>query len=217
MVIPTLHRDRPDLDSVAAALGRLHVYGHSPSWRSLYPRAHTVGLPTYPFEHRRYWLAPAAAADVSDPAEGVLWKAVDEGALDTVAKTLRLSDTVSLSSVVDALRQWRKDLGDRSKVNKLRYRIGWLTIVPRTFPPTRRRWLVLAFDGQADNDAWIAGLLARYAADIDVLAIDPSDVDRDSLAALLSSAATRTQCDGVVSFMALTEQTHPDFPEYRRA
>ena len=69
-----------------------------------------------------------------------------------------------------------------------------------------------AFSGQADNDAWIAGLSARYAADIDVLAIDPSDVDRDSLAALLSSAATRTQYDGVVSFLALKEQTHPDFP-----
>ncbi len=212
VVITTMHRDRSDLASVAAALGRLHLHGHSPSWRRLYPHAHPVALPTYPFEHRRYWLTPAAAAEVSDPAEGVLWKAVDEGALDTVATTLGLSDTSSLGSVVDGLRQWRKDLGDRSKANKLRYRIGWQTIVPQPFPPTRRRWLVLAFSGQADNDAWIAGLLARYGADIEVLAIDPRDLERDSLTALLSSAATRTRCDGVVSFLALKEQTHPDFP-----
>ncbi|WP_191500016.1 polyketide synthase dehydratase domain-containing protein, partial [Mycobacterium simulans] len=48
-----------------AAVGRLHICGHSPSWRQLYPRGRVVGLPTYPFEHHRYWLAPAAAADVS--------------------------------------------------------------------------------------------------------------------------------------------------------
>ncbi len=65
-VIPTLHRYRPDLDALGAALGRLHVNGHSPSWRSLYPHANTVGLPTYPFEHRRYWLDPAAPADAAD-------------------------------------------------------------------------------------------------------------------------------------------------------
>ena len=57
-VITTLHRDHPDLDALTAALARLHTHGHSPSWSALYPHAHTVALPTYPFEHRPYWLAP---------------------------------------------------------------------------------------------------------------------------------------------------------------
>ena len=39
VVITTLHRDRPDLDALATALGRLHIHGHSPSWRGLYPHA----------------------------------------------------------------------------------------------------------------------------------------------------------------------------------
>ncbi len=64
-VITTLHRERSELDALAAALGRLHSYGHSPSWRGVYPRARAVALPTYPFEHRRYWLAPSSAGDVS--------------------------------------------------------------------------------------------------------------------------------------------------------
>ena len=51
---------------LAAAMAQLHNHGHSPSWRSLYPYAHTVALPTYPFEHRRYWLAPTAAAEAAD-------------------------------------------------------------------------------------------------------------------------------------------------------
>ena len=57
-----MHRDRADLDALAAALGRLHLYGHSPRWSALYPRAGVVSLPTYPFEHRRYWLTPAPPA-----------------------------------------------------------------------------------------------------------------------------------------------------------
>ncbi|WP_191499889.1 type I polyketide synthase, partial [Mycobacterium simulans] len=64
-VITTLHRERPNLDALAAALAQLHTHGHSPSWTSLYGQAHTVALPTYPFEHRRYWLTPATSTDVS--------------------------------------------------------------------------------------------------------------------------------------------------------
>ncbi|BBZ47879.1 type I polyketide synthase [Mycobacterium parmense] len=79
-VIPTLHRDRPDRDGLAIALAELHNHGHSPSWPALYPHARTVALPTYPFEHRRYWLAPAPAGDATglglDPAEHPLLGAV---------------------------------------------------------------------------------------------------------------------------------------------
>nr|WP_260861104.1 type I polyketide synthase [Mycobacterium simulans] len=55
-VITALHRDHPDLDTIAATLAHLHTHGHSPSWTTLYPDAHTVGLPTYPFQHHPYWL-----------------------------------------------------------------------------------------------------------------------------------------------------------------
>ncbi|MDC8975925.1 acyltransferase domain-containing protein, partial [Mycobacterium marinum] len=64
-VVTTLRRDRPDMDMVANAIANLHVHGHSPSWQKIYPGATTVELPTYPFQHRRYWLDPAPRADVS--------------------------------------------------------------------------------------------------------------------------------------------------------
>ena len=65
VVITTLHRDRPDLDTVATAIAQLHNHGHSPSWRTLYPDAGVTTLPTYPFQHRSYWVHPTPTADVS--------------------------------------------------------------------------------------------------------------------------------------------------------
>ncbi|WP_188113157.1 acyltransferase domain-containing protein, partial [Mycobacterium simiae] len=79
-VVPTLHRERPDQDALATALAQLHNHGHSPSWSALYPHARTVDLPTYPFQHRSYWLAPTATGDACglglDPAEHPLLSAV---------------------------------------------------------------------------------------------------------------------------------------------
>ncbi|WP_169726879.1 type I polyketide synthase, partial [Mycobacterium szulgai] len=64
-VITTLHRDRPDLDTLTSALAQLHTHGHSPTWTTLYPHTHTTALPTYPFQHHRYWLTPTTGTDVS--------------------------------------------------------------------------------------------------------------------------------------------------------
>ncbi len=95
-VITTLHRDWHGQDALATALGQLHNHGHNPSWPSLYPDSRTVGLPTYAFEHRRYWLAAAAAGDAHglglDPAEHPLLGAVAELAdQDQVMVSARLS------------------------------------------------------------------------------------------------------------------------------
>jgi malonyl CoA-acyl carrier protein transacylase/acyl carrier protein len=208
-VIPTLHRDRSDLDGIAAALGQLHCRGHSPLWRSLYPQARAVGLPTYAFQHRSYWIAPAAAAAVEGGgvADGVLWEAVDDGAVDAVARVLGIEDVQgggSLGDVVDALRQWRRGVGVRSAANMLRYRVGWQAVTLNTFPLTRRRWLVLASPGQVD-DGWITGLSARYPDDVEVRIVDPTELGRDSLSALVA-AAVQSGCDGVVSFLGIDER-----------
>ncbi|WP_372509598.1 SDR family NAD(P)-dependent oxidoreductase [Mycobacterium alsense] len=95
-VVTTLHRDHPDQDNLATALAQLHNHGHGPSWSTLYPHARTVELPTYPFEHHRYWLIPTAAGDASglgqDRAEHPLLGAVvDLADQDQVVLTGRLS------------------------------------------------------------------------------------------------------------------------------
>ncbi|MFJ4521071.1 type I polyketide synthase [Streptomyces sp. NPDC088810] len=61
VTIPLLHRDRPEPHSLVSALGRLHEAGVPVDWQRFFAGtgAHRVPLPTYAFQHERYWLGPA--------------------------------------------------------------------------------------------------------------------------------------------------------------
>ncbi|MEU4770407.1 type I polyketide synthase, partial [Actinosynnema sp. NPDC023794] len=88
----TLRRDRGDFTTAAA---RLFVAGVDVDWPR--PAAGHVDLPTYPFQHDRYWLAPVpGSADVTaaglDPTDHpLLGAAVELAAGQGVVLTGRLS------------------------------------------------------------------------------------------------------------------------------
>nr|BAW35615.1 modular polyketide synthase [Streptomyces sp. RK95-74] len=58
----TCRKDRPEAETVTAALARLHVRGVTPDWAAYYDGtgASRVDLPTYAFQHRRFWLTNPA-------------------------------------------------------------------------------------------------------------------------------------------------------------
>ncbi|MGW3213861.1 type I polyketide synthase [Streptomyces parvus] len=58
VAVPLLRRDRPEPEALLAALARLHVSGVDPDWAAVFAGrgARRIPLPTYPFQHRRYWL-----------------------------------------------------------------------------------------------------------------------------------------------------------------
>ncbi|MGK5549142.1 type I polyketide synthase, partial [Streptomyces sp. URMC 127] len=77
VTIPVVRADRPEPQAVVTALAELHTHGVSPDWQALFPGARRVDLPTYPFQHERFWLeAPeeftgsAAAAGLGLGAAG---------------------------------------------------------------------------------------------------------------------------------------------------
>ncbi|MEU5314970.1 type I polyketide synthase [Streptomyces sp. NPDC021562] len=55
----TLRKGRPDTASLLLGLGRVHAAGVGADWAAVFTGtgAERVPLPTYAFEHRRYWLA----------------------------------------------------------------------------------------------------------------------------------------------------------------
>ncbi|MGB3442010.1 MAG: type I polyketide synthase, partial [Actinophytocola sp.] len=72
--IGTLRRDDGGQDRFLRALAEAHVLGCRVDWDGVFPGARRVDLPTYAFDHRRYWLAdpPGAAGDVSAAGLGSL-------------------------------------------------------------------------------------------------------------------------------------------------
>ncbi|MEV3960949.1 SDR family NAD(P)-dependent oxidoreductase [Nocardia sp. NPDC050193] len=65
-VTAAVRRSADEVTQLVAALARLHTAGAEVDWRPLFAGAAPgrVPLPTYAFEHRRYWLTPGASGDV---------------------------------------------------------------------------------------------------------------------------------------------------------
>ncbi|MFE3945434.1 type I polyketide synthase [Streptomyces sp. NPDC059118] len=64
--LAVLRRDQGDARALMSAVGRLHVAGVPVDWSAVLPGGRRVELPTYAFEHERYWLdAPVGAGDVT--------------------------------------------------------------------------------------------------------------------------------------------------------
>ncbi|MEU4213700.1 beta-ketoacyl synthase N-terminal-like domain-containing protein, partial [Streptomyces sp. NPDC026206] len=62
VVVPALRRNRAEETALLTALARLHVAGVEADWSQLFTGtgARRVDLPTYAFQHERYWPRPAA-------------------------------------------------------------------------------------------------------------------------------------------------------------
>ncbi|NUT12027.1 MAG: SDR family NAD(P)-dependent oxidoreductase, partial [Nonomuraea sp.] len=65
--VPTARKDRDEVRSLVEALGTLHTHNVPISWASIVTPAKHVDLPTYAFEHQRFWITTqAVAGDVAD-------------------------------------------------------------------------------------------------------------------------------------------------------
>uniref|UniRef100_UPI001C8E4C15 beta-ketoacyl reductase n=1 Tax=Streptomyces sp. WAC05458 TaxID=2487412 RepID=UPI001C8E4C15 len=60
--------------TVLSAAASLYVQGHPVDWAPLFPRARTVDLPTYPFQHQHYWLDVPPLFTASSAAQDGGWR-----------------------------------------------------------------------------------------------------------------------------------------------
>nr|WP_073762806.1 type I polyketide synthase [Streptomyces sp. CB02923] len=60
VLVPALRKDRPEETTLLAALTHLHVHGAPIDWSAFRTGqdAHAVDLPTYAFQHQRFWPTP---------------------------------------------------------------------------------------------------------------------------------------------------------------
>ncbi|MFI9202358.1 SDR family NAD(P)-dependent oxidoreductase [Streptomyces sp. NPDC053048] len=97
--VPVLRRDRPEPHSAVAALAQAFVRGTPVDWSSFFDGtgARRIDLPTYAFQHERYWLLPpadsadVASAGLSAAGHPLLGAAVELASGEGMVLTGRLS------------------------------------------------------------------------------------------------------------------------------
>ncbi|MGC5334049.1 type I polyketide synthase [Micromonospora sp. DT62] len=206
---------RPGQDEVATLLGavaRLHCHGVAVRWSRLLPGAGPVDLPTYAFDHQRFWptldAAPAhASAAAPDDVDSAFWRAVASGDGDALAGRLGLDADRPLRELLPDLDRWRRQQQEDTLAGGWRYRVTWR---PQVLAPgaVDGTWtLVHSGTDQSVVDR-LAELVTARGGTVRQLAVDPATTDRTALAAQLAGAAPTR----IVSLLALDERPQPDHP-----
>ncbi|HEV2784616.1 MAG TPA: acyltransferase domain-containing protein, partial [Actinophytocola sp.] len=69
VAVPSLLREAPGGECLRSALGTAYVRGCVPDWARLYEGARFVPLPTYPWQHRKFWVRSEAPPTRVRPGE----------------------------------------------------------------------------------------------------------------------------------------------------
>ncbi|MEW2161326.1 type I polyketide synthase [Streptomyces sp. NPDC007189] len=211
VLVPALRKDRPEAGSVLAALAALFVSGGEVEWSRAFPAVEPVELPTYAFQHQRFWPAPArpeAVAGTGGEIDARFWEAVEREDLESLAGELDLEQDV-VGAVLPALTSWRRQRREQAELNGSRYRVRWqsLTGLPRCVALSGR-WLLVVPDGLA-GDAWAVSVreaLTTAGADVELLTHE-TGADRAELAGRLEGVGSVA---GVVSLLSLVGQVRGD-------
>nr|WP_220449747.1 type I polyketide synthase [Nonomuraea longispora] len=95
--VPAVRKDRDETRALIEALGRLHVQGIAVDWTKVLTPGRFVHLPTYAFQHERFWLesgrsvGDVTAAGLSAVEHPILSAAVPAPDSDSITLTGRLS------------------------------------------------------------------------------------------------------------------------------
>ncbi|MEU9117916.1 type I polyketide synthase, partial [Streptomyces sp. NPDC048483] len=210
--VPLLRAGRGEERCVATALARLHVRGTAVDWPAYLAGtgARTVDLPTYAFQHERYWPEPAPvrlAQAAADPADVELWGAVERGDAAELAALLGLRDEqhASLYALLPALSSWRQHRHEKALLDSTRYRVAWRPVHAAAAPVLDGTWLLVTADG-IDNDE-ILDALRGHGAQFETLVLDDACLDRAHLAARLEAVRDEDRpLTGVLSLLPLADR-----------
>ncbi|MEU2058607.1 type I polyketide synthase [Streptomyces bungoensis] len=212
LLAPLLRKDRPEPVTLLSAVAELRVDGGRVDWRAVFSGtgATVVDLPTYAFEHERFWPEGASpggrpAAGSADRADTGFWTAVERGDARALADSLDVAaDT--LDGLLPALSAWWRGQQEQSRVDDWLYGPGWKPLGAVTGTALPGRWLAVLPAGSQDG-AWpytvLDGLKACGAEPVPV--VHEPGTDRAALAALLAGAAGEEPVAGLLSFLALPE------------
>ncbi|TQF07060.1 SDR family NAD(P)-dependent oxidoreductase [Kitasatospora acidiphila] len=219
--IGTLRRGEGGWARLTASLAQAFVHGAPVAWSTLFEGtgARRVDLPTYAFQHQRFWLEVPlrGEAAVVDPVDEAFWRAVEQADVSSVSDVLGLDDgqEASLGAVLPVLSSWRRQVREDSTVDGWRYRTTWKPVAGAGAGPMAGSWLLVAPTGEAGQGGWAqlcAEALTARGADVVVIEADPAHAERDDYQRLLASAAADRDVRGVLSLLAADAQARAMAP-----
>ncbi|MEU9508679.1 type I polyketide synthase, partial [Micromonospora sp. NPDC048170] len=197
--IPVLRRDRAEVDVLTSALGQLWVAGVPVDWAAYHGQAgarpRAVDLPTYAFDHQRYWIN-AATRSYRPPVAGRtaadedFWRAIEAEDVATLAESLAVDADAPLADVLPALSTWRRRRDAEAALDSWRYRVAWQPLTDDLADTEANEFLLLV---PADADAavtdWATALGAAGGRIVEVdTAYDRKRIAHDLVEALAGRA-----------------------------
>ncbi|MEV6166546.1 type I polyketide synthase [Streptomyces sp. NPDC052052] len=225
--VPALRRDRPEGQSLMAAVAQLHTYGAAMDWKTVLDGAPTghVDLPTYAFQRRRHWLDTVeetpgrGGAAGSGAADDAFWSAITESDLDALSEVLALDaeDHPALRSILPQLSAYRRSAS-------WWYRTGWEGLTDGGAAALSGHWVIVTGPDSAAEGAladWAANAVRQAGARATVVARPD---ERPEAAGVLDAVAQDGGADveGVLSLLTgvgptleLVREVATDLPSAR--
>ncbi|WP_412769092.1 type I polyketide synthase [Micromonospora zamorensis] len=194
--IGTLRRDAGGPQQVVRSLAEAWVRGVPVDWSTIIAATRVVDLPTYPFQHERYWPTRGGAISAADPVDSEFWQAVENGDLTP------LGITGDGGELLPALTAWRRRKREHDTLDDWRYRVTWQTRTTPTENTLTGTWLVLRTANEPWSDA-AEDALAQAGARVVPVAIAPGPIDRSALTDAVNASIGATPVDGVLSLLSL--------------
>ncbi|MER7915697.1 MULTISPECIES: type I polyketide synthase [unclassified Streptomyces] len=211
VTVPVLRGERPERQALVTAVAQLHTHGVAVDWSAFFAGARATDLPTYAFQHERYWVeAPQSAADTAvDPVDAEFWDTVEREDLPALAETLHIDAGDTFGDVLPRLSSWRRQRKEQSAVDRWRYRESWQRLGEPAPTGAGGTWL-LAVPEEVDErtDAVRAALAARGAT-LRTLIVGAAS-DRATLTGELAGELAGTgPVDGVLSLLLTGDPALP--------
>ncbi|MGW1290239.1 SDR family NAD(P)-dependent oxidoreductase, partial [Streptomyces sp. NPDC001118] len=237
VVVGSLRRNEGGTLRFLTSLAEAWVRGIPVDWTAVLAGhdARTLSLPTYAFQHRRYWLdLPESAARIVsggplvDEVDAGFWEAVERADLEALADTLDLAPErrgtlATVEPALPVLAEWRRRKRENAVLDSWRYAVTWQPTRAQMTgsSPLPSHWLVVLPAAEGAVEGMAQELVERLRGhreieDVVTIVLDVTQGDREALVDRLREAFEKNPLTGgVLNLLPLAPGTRGSAAEFR--